>query len=80
MRKFSEKKVRRMKLKVTVAFGTTRVVVPCDGDVSVRDLIDAAIVRYRKATNKVRQFFSAPKAAVCVANSCRPSPQVSACQ
>lgn len=43
-----------MKLKVTVAFGTTRVVVPCgDGHVSVRDLIEAAIVRYRKATNKV---------------------------
>lgn len=44
-------------MKVTVRFGKIRVIVPCgDGEMSVRDLIDAAVVRYRKATNKVSVF------------------------
>ena len=42
-------------MKVTVCFGNTRVVVPCgNGDLLVTELIDKAIVRYKKATNKVR--------------------------
>jgi hypothetical protein len=42
-------------MKVTVRFGKTRVIVPCggDGELYIRDLIAAAIVRYKKATNKV---------------------------
>ena len=43
-------------MKVTVCFGNTRVIVPCgNGDLLVTELIDKAIVRYKKATNKVRR-------------------------
>ena len=42
-------------MKVTVCFGNTRVIVPCgNGDLLVAELIDKAILRYKKATNKVR--------------------------
>lgn len=45
-------------MKVTVCFGNVRVVVPCgDGDLYVSELIDKAIVRYRKATGKVNKHF-----------------------
>lgn len=41
-------------MKVTVCFGSVRVVVPCgDGDITVRDLIRQATLRYKKATGKV---------------------------
>lgn len=41
-------------MKVTVCFGETRVVVPCgQGDCLVSELIEKAIVRYRKAVGKV---------------------------
>ncbi|XP_027005013.1 partitioning defective 3 homolog isoform X2 [Tachysurus fulvidraco] len=40
-------------MKVTVCFGRTRVVVPCgDGNIKVRNLIQQAIMRYRKAIAK----------------------------
>lgn len=41
-------------MKVTVCFGSVRVVVPCgDGEILVRDLIREATLRYKKATGKV---------------------------
>lgn len=41
-------------MKVTVCFGSVRVVVPCgDGEILVKDLIREAIHRYKKATGKV---------------------------
>lgn len=41
-------------MKVTVCFGRTRVVVPCgDGNIQVRNLIDQAAMRYKKAIAKV---------------------------
>ncbi|XP_055709400.1 partitioning defective 3 homolog isoform X4 [Phlebotomus papatasi] len=40
-------------MKVTVSFGTCRVVVPCgNGDLLVKDLIEEAIRRYKKASGK----------------------------
>lgn len=42
-------------MKVTVCFGSVRVVVPCgEGEILVRDLILKATTRYKKATAKVR--------------------------
>ncbi|XP_042223286.1 leucine-rich repeat extensin-like protein 5 [Homarus americanus] len=42
-------------MKVTVCFGSVRVVVPCgEGEILVRDLIHKATIRYKKATAKVR--------------------------
>lgn len=42
------------KMKVTVCFGRTRVVVPCgDGHMKVLSLIEQAVTRYRKAIAKV---------------------------
>ena len=41
-------------MKVTVCFGDVRVVVPCsDGQGLVKDLIEDAVARYRKALAKV---------------------------
>lgn len=42
-------------MKVTVCFGTVRVVVPCgsNGELTVCKLINEAVARYKKATNKV---------------------------
>lgn len=42
-------------MKVTVCFGSVRVVVPCgtDGSLTVVTLIAEAVCRYKKATNKV---------------------------
>jgi hypothetical protein len=46
--------LRLLNMKVTVCFGPVSVVVPCgNGEIPVRDLIDQAITRYRKASNKV---------------------------
>ncbi|VVC45881.1 Hypothetical protein CINCED_3A001311 [Cinara cedri] len=40
-------------MKVTVCFGSTRVIVPCGrGEILVKDLIQQAITRYKKATGK----------------------------
>ncbi|XP_022248500.1 partitioning defective 3 homolog isoform X4 [Limulus polyphemus] len=40
-------------MKVTVNFGNIRVIVPCgNGEILVRDLMDLAITRYKKATGK----------------------------
>lgn len=42
-------------MKVTVNFGPVRVIVPCgNGDLLVRDLVDLAITRYKKASGKGR--------------------------
>ncbi|VDL66167.1 unnamed protein product [Nippostrongylus brasiliensis] len=47
-----------MKRRVTVHFGDVRVVVPCrDENTTVADLAEAAIIRYKKATGKVRRAF-----------------------
>jgi len=45
-------------MKVTVCFGTVRVVVPCgcNGELTVYKLINEAVSRYKKATNKVEGF------------------------
>jgi len=41
-------------MKVTVCFGTTRVVVPCgNGNIKIHCLIEQAAVRYKKAIAKV---------------------------
>lgn len=41
-------------MKVTVCFGSVRVVVPCgSGELLVRDLIVESIRRYKKASGKV---------------------------
>lgn len=41
-------------MKVTVCFGSVRVVVPCgNGDILVKDLTRLAIHRYKKAIGKV---------------------------
>ena len=43
------------KMKVTVCFGSIKIVVPCGGgDITVKELIEKAIVRYKKAVGKVR--------------------------
>lgn len=44
-----------MPMKVTVCFDRVRVIVPCgDGDLLVKELTEKAILRYKKATGKVR--------------------------
>lgn len=41
------------KMKVTVCFDTVRVIVPCgNGELTVSELIQRAVSRYRKATSK----------------------------
>ena len=41
------------RMKVTVSFDATRIVVPCgDGAITVRDLTDLAVTRYKKAVGK----------------------------
>lgn len=43
-----------MAMKVTVCFGSVRVLVPCGaGDLLVRDLVREAAHRYKKATGQV---------------------------
>lgn len=40
-------------MKVTVCFDAVRVIVPCgNGELTVSELIERAVSRYRKATNK----------------------------
>lgn len=44
-------------MKVTVCFGTIRIVVPCgNGQLLVRDLIQEAVRRYKKASGKVSKM------------------------
>lgn len=46
---------RTGEMKVTVCFGSVRVVVPCgEGELLVRDLMQKATTRYKKAIAKVR--------------------------
>ena len=41
-------------MRIQVLFGETQVLVPCgDGKITVGELIEKAITRYRKVTNKV---------------------------
>ena len=40
-------------MKITVCFGTIKIIVPCGSELPVRELVQQAIVRYRKVTNKV---------------------------
>lgn len=40
-------------MKIFVCFGSTKIVVPCGSELPVRELVQQAIVRYRKVTNKV---------------------------
>ena len=43
-----------MPMKVTVCFDRVRVIVPCgDGEILVSQLVEKAVVRYKKATGKV---------------------------
>lgn len=43
-----------MPMKVTVCFDKVKVLVPCgDGELLVRELIEKAITRYKKAIGKV---------------------------
>ena len=47
---------RTGEMKVTVCFGSVRVVVPCgEGELLVRDLMQKATTRYKKAIAKVRR-------------------------
>ena len=49
-----------LNMKVTVCFGSTRIVVPCgSGEISVGDLQQKACIRYRRAIGKVRSLLSA---------------------
>lgn len=44
-------------MKVTVSFGAVRVVVPCgSGDITVTELMDKSVQRYRKATGRVSEI------------------------
>ena len=46
--------VKTMPMKVTVCFGRVKVLVPCgDGSLLVREVIEKAITRYKKAVGKV---------------------------
>ncbi|XP_063062515.1 partitioning defective 3 homolog isoform X2 [Engraulis encrasicolus] len=45
-------------MKVTVCFGRTRVVVPCgDGNIKVHNLIEQAVMRYKKAIAKDQAYW-----------------------
>lgn len=47
-----------MPMKVTVCFGRVKVLVPCgDGELLVREVIEKAITRYKKAVGKVSTQF-----------------------
>lgn len=51
---FSDSSVIIVDMKVTVCFGSVRVLVPCGaGDLLVRDLVREATHRYKKATGQV---------------------------
>jgi len=58
-------------MKVTVCFGSVRVVVPCgtDGSLTVGMLIGEAVCRYKKATNKVRGSMAETLASYAVIRS-----------
>lgn len=52
--KNEKKKKNLSEMKVTVCFGAIRIVVPCgNGDLLVKDLINEATRRYKKAAGKV---------------------------
>ena len=43
-------------MKITVCFRDTKIIVPCDRKLPVRELVQQAIVRYRKVTLKVSTY------------------------
>ena len=46
-------------MRIQVLFNDTSVLVPCgDGQLTVRELVDKAIVRYKKVLSKVKLFFA----------------------
>lgn len=54
MKELKKKPKNSVAMKVTVCFGSVRVVVPCgNGELLVRDLIHEATRRYKKAAGKV---------------------------
>lgn len=59
-------------MRVSVAFHTVTVLVPCgDGDCTVGELIDKAIVRFKKCTNKVRaEGEGVLRVQMCAGKSC----------
>ena len=45
-------------MKVTISFDETKIVVPCgDGDITVRELTNLAVTRYKKAIGKASNNF-----------------------
>ena len=45
-------------MKVTISFNGTKIVVPCgDGDITVRELTNLALVRYKKAIGKPGSYW-----------------------
>jgi len=45
-------------MKVTISFDGTKIVVPCgDGDITVRELINLAVTRYKKVIGKPSHFW-----------------------
>ncbi len=45
-------------MKVTISFDETKIVVPCgDGDITVRELTNLAVTRYKKAIGKPNNFW-----------------------
>ena len=45
-------------MKVTISFDETKIVVPCgDGDITVRELTNLAVTRYKKAIGKPNSFW-----------------------
>ena len=45
-------------MKVTISFDETKIVVPCgDGDITVRQLTNLAVTRYKKAIGKPNNFW-----------------------
>lgn len=52
-------------MRIQVLFSETSVLVPCgDGQISVRELVDKAIVRFKKVLNKVTKKCSVAIACV----------------
>ena len=48
----------KIKMKVTISFDETKIVVPCgDGDITVRQLTNLAVTRYKKAIGKPNNFW-----------------------
>ena len=57
-------------MRIQVQFGETQVLVPCgDGKITISELVEKAIVRYRKVTNRVSiQLVEKQRCLVILAN------------